>query len=412
METAKEFQEKMTKKILEVLSQADRPMMADEICTELVSQGHSTSTEFNQTTLSLPLLVKNYLSSVDPHFQVSFEFYNGFIYLPQKTFTQLKDCQQHITNLPEYLPAGYMLHLEEIERLLTLPQDILDWANLNRTNSDAKVRYYAFLYLINEINPSSIVKEMLLDSSFRINSLAVLNISKARNAEIAKIVSMLRDDKYTGLIASRVFSHDKLLKAYSDLIISGTDDQMVMGIEGIMNDKRFKSVPVLLSALATVGLDKWLSLFEEEFEARIKNYVERTSSTLGKLSDSERNQIMDSCDSSNQLIQNLAFKAMDKRWLKVDLDKLEQINTDENAFATELKLETLYKKNSPNRASISKSYLASTQISIRHTALKILGERGSETELKMLMEIFKSEKERDRFDLPMLLKAIKKLQSS
>lgn len=155
-----------------------------------------------------------------------------------------------------------------------------------------------------------------------------------------------------------------------------------------------------------------LTIFTDQYMDGYEKYIDQLSSKQGRLSDEVRKQLLKLCESKNPTTQRLSFLAMRNKWLKSDLSTLEKLETSSNPAATKLKLEAIYKKKSPNRLSISKSYLNKAQIGIRNVAVEVMGDYGSDSELKILLGILKTETDGDQYnyDTATLLEAIKKLQ--
>jgi len=412
MKVGDDFPKILMRKIVDILIEADGPMSIDDIYRKLVNAGHPTTIEYMGRPLSLHMCVHNYVKSNSQLSNVILELNNKFLFLPQFVSTDLQECQDQLSLCSRASLTGNIGHIEKLINLLTTHTDIMSWANSNRTSNNPEDRYYSYLFLFNDSKPARFINEALKDSNFRVKCLAIMNIRKANNTGIGKIAALISDDNYSALISSLYFPHDKLLKAFSDMINSKDEEIIKRGVNGIMKDRRFKSIPVMIGVLNNIDPHKWLTIFDENYRSKFESHIERVSSAQGRLPDKVREQLLDMCKSNNLVVQKLAFKAMRNNWLKSDLNTLDGIITNNNPLATELKLEALYKKKSPKRLSTAKSYLKNkAHKSVRNATIKILGERGTAAELKFLMDIFKDQSEQDKYDIATLIEAIKKLQS-
>jgi hypothetical protein len=118
--------------------------------------------------------------------------------------------------------------------------------------------------------------------------------------------------------------------------------------------------------------------------------------------------LMDMCNSSNGVVQNQALKCLDERWAKKDLKILEALNTEGNPRAQSLQLKNIAMLNGQKSISLAINLLNDPIVC--NTAVEVLGNHGSESELETLMNIANDVVKWNQYDLKILAQAINKLK--
>jgi hypothetical protein len=395
-------------KVIETLNDAKGVMSADNICTELLNAGYPKILQIDGVLNPLNSLVNEILDYYLNHSKVIVGLKAGFIYLPLISCIDLQECQAQIASVAD---QNFVLlpHYMKMLGYLKAHPDIISWAEVNKKNKDREVRFFSYLFLLHVTKMDKYVSEAATDNDARIKCLAIANIYNADDAGAKKIAALMNDEDYAELILSLNFNHDELLIGFTKMASSNHIEDIIYGIKGIMKERRFEGIPVLIDGIGGIEIENYLSIFDETFELEIETHIKHICSRQGKLPPKVRDQLIDQCNSKEFNVQKYAFMAMENKWLKSDVPNIEKINTDSSDVATGLKLKALYKKDSPNCLTIAESYLSYPHSAFRNTVVEVMGVFGSKAEKSVLMRIFSDENERDKFDLTILLKAIKKL---
>lgn len=410
MKVGPDFPRELLRKIVKILAQANYPMSIDDIYNELVKAGHPTNLTSETGPLSLRLCVQNYIRTELRKSSNIREVNKGLVYLPRAVFTDQQECEKHHSQFTNNHPVAYTYHIEKILSLLKSESDMLSWAKAHRHDVDTEIRYLSYLFLIHNSKTSKYVSEALADNYYRVNCLALFSIPKSTKTNMRKAVKLLRDEDYGTLISSIKNPSDIFLDAYEQLARSNNLEHVKIALNGLLADGRIESLPVLVSVFEEMEVESYHRLFTDDFMSRYTNHISQVSSGRGQFPEKIKNFIIEKCQSDNPTSQRLAFLALKKKWLKSDLDALEKIETENNPIATGLKLEAIYWKKSENRFSIAESLLNATHPGIRNATVGVMGDSGSAPELRLLMSIFNDETKQNKYDIAILIEAIKKLQ--